>query len=108
MESLKVLSVRTIANKPRRRHAKLARDPGAALGHQQVEVHFQPQYELRSGRACGVEALARWPGLDGTLTPPSLFIPVAERAGMIAAIGVSVLYQACSIVAEWTEMAPPA
>jgi EAL domain-containing protein (putative c-di-GMP-specific phosphodiesterase class I) len=79
---------------------------GDALDHQDIEVYFQPQYELRSGCASGVEALARWPRLDGALTPPSLFIPVAERYGMIAAIGVSVLYQACSTVGEWTELAP--
>jgi EAL domain-containing protein (putative c-di-GMP-specific phosphodiesterase class I) len=108
MESrLKVLTVRKVGSKPGRQHDELASDLGDALNHQDIEVYFQPQYELRSGRACGIEALARWPRLDGGATPPSLFIPVAERCGMIGAIGVSVLYQACSTVGEWTGIAPP-
>jgi EAL domain-containing protein (putative c-di-GMP-specific phosphodiesterase class I) len=95
-----------VGTKPGRQHNQLASDLGDALSHQDLEVYYQPQYELRSGRARGIEALARWPRLDGALTPPSLFIPVAERFGMIDAIGVSVLYQACSRVGEWTEFAP--
>jgi EAL domain-containing protein (putative c-di-GMP-specific phosphodiesterase class I) len=103
---LKVLTVRRVGSKPGRQHNQLASDLGDALDHQDIEVNFQLQYELRSGRACGLEALARWPRLDGEVTPPSMFIPVAERFGMIGAVGVSVLYQACRTVGEWTEIAP--
>jgi len=103
MESgLKVLSVKRFASRHNRPQAKLASDLGEAISQEDIAVHFQPQYELCSGRAVGVEALARWVRLDGRITPPSSFIPVAERFGMIGAIGVSVLYQACSTLCEWT------
>ena len=100
--SLKVLSVKRIASRHNRPQAKLASDLGEAISHDDIAVHFQPQYDLCSGRAVGVEALARWVRLDGRVTPPSSFIPVAERFGMIGAIGVSVLYQACATLCEWT------
>ena len=102
--SLKVLSVKKIASRHGRPQAKLASDLGEAISQEDIAVHFQPQYELCSGRAVGVEALARWVRLDGRVTPPSSFIPVAERFGMIGAIGVSVLYQACSTLSEWTPL----
>lgn len=103
MESgLKVVSVKKIASRHNRPQAELASDLGKAISQEDIAVHFQPQYELLSGHAVGVEALARWLRFDGEVTPPSLFIPVAERFGLIDAIGVSVLYQACTTLCEWT------
>ncbi len=63
-------------------------------------VH-QPIHALADGRIVGVEALARWS--DGTLgdVPPATFIPVAERAHLIVAIGEFVLEQACLEFAAW-------
>jgi EAL domain-containing protein (putative c-di-GMP-specific phosphodiesterase class I) len=79
-------------------------DLGDAIAAHRIIVHFQPQFESRSGRGCGVEALARWPRFDGRQTPPGTFIPVAERTGLIGAMGVSVLYQACSTLAAWSRL----
>jgi EAL domain-containing protein (putative c-di-GMP-specific phosphodiesterase class I) len=106
---LKVVSVKRIAGRPKRRRDKMAADLGDAIAGHRIDVHFQPQYELRTGRCCGVEALARWMQSNGSETPPSLFIPIAERFGMIGAIGVSVLYQSCATLIEWPEFAarPP-
>jgi EAL domain-containing protein (putative c-di-GMP-specific phosphodiesterase class I) len=106
---LKVVSVKKIAGTPKRQRNKLAVELGDAIAGHNIDVHFQPQFELRGGRCCGVEALARWMQSNGSETPPSLFIPIAERFGMIGAIGVSVLYRSCATLIEWSEFAarPP-
>jgi len=66
----------------------------AAIEQRQIGIALQPKVDLRSGALCGVEALARWTLADGGTVPPSTFIPLAEREGLIAALGEGVLEQA--------------
>jgi diguanylate cyclase (GGDEF)-like protein len=73
-----------------------------ATGRGEIEVHYQPQIDLRSGRAHGVEALARWRHPRHGLVSPAEFIPAAERTGAIHAIGEHVLRTACAQAAEWS------
>jgi EAL domain-containing protein (putative c-di-GMP-specific phosphodiesterase class I) len=94
---LRVVSVETVGKRANR---SIALDLGRAIARQEIEVYFQPQFEIATGHCCGVEALARWRGAHGE-TPPSTFIPIAEHVGLIGAIGVSVLYQSCIAVREW-------
>lgn len=61
-----------------------------------LAVWFQPQIELASGRLIGIEALLRWPGTNGFVQPPNVFIPLAEYSGLIVDIGLWVLDQACA------------
>ena len=61
-----------------------------------LALWFQPQIELASGRLIGIEALLRWPGTDGFVQPPQVFIPLAEYSGLIVDIGLWVLDQACA------------
>jgi EAL domain-containing protein (putative c-di-GMP-specific phosphodiesterase class I)/CheY-like chemotaxis protein len=72
-----------------------------ALRRHAIGVHYQPQFELESGRGCGVEALARWYLTSGEAVAPTVFIPAAERAGMIDALGARVLKIACDAAASW-------
>ncbi len=72
-----------------------------AILHHELILHYQPQFEMRSGRACGVEALTRWFRSDGETIAPSLFIPLAEQTGLIAALGGWVLQEACNTVSAW-------
>ena len=58
-------------------------------------VHYQPIVDLNDGRMVSVEALARWRHPDGDVIPPSVFIPIAERTGLIIPIGARVLNEAC-------------
>lgn len=58
---------------------------------EQFRVNYQPQYELRTGRVIGVEALVRWNHATHGEISPSEFIPVAERSGAIFAITRSVI-----------------
>jgi diguanylate cyclase (GGDEF)-like protein len=64
-------------------------------------VHYQPIVELKDGRMVSVEALARWRHPDGDVIPPSVFIPIAERTGLIIPIGARVLNEACQRLASW-------
>ena len=57
-------------------------------------MHVQPQVD-RAGRIIGGELLMRWPRADGTMVPPSVFIPAAEESGLMPALGAWALRQAC-------------
>jgi len=77
-----------------------------ALHQEQFVVEFQPVVDLRTGACMAAEALVRWRTADGTLLPPSEFIPVAEERGLIAAIGERVLTEAAHWAARWREEVP--
>lgn len=66
-----------------------------ALWREEIEVAYQPIVNLSSGRVEVVEALARWQHSTLGMIPPSVFIPIAEEAGLIADLGVLVLAKAC-------------
>ena len=62
-----------------------------ALPQNQIELHFQPIVDLRTGRTIKAEGLARWRHPTRGFIPPSLFIPLAEETGMIHQLGQAVL-----------------
>jgi diguanylate cyclase (GGDEF)-like protein len=72
-----------------------------AVQRQELSLFFQPQYEIRSGEICGVEALARW-FQDGSTVSPSVFIPLAEQTGIIDDLGCWALRAGCLAAAEWS------
>ena len=72
-----------------------------AIERQEFTLHYQPQLDLRSGRIVGVEALLRWNRPDGSLVPPSIFVPVLESSGMIGTVGEWVLREACGQNRRW-------
>jgi EAL domain-containing protein (putative c-di-GMP-specific phosphodiesterase class I) len=73
-------------------------DLAAAIQRHALSLKFQPQFDLRTGAGVGVEALARWTLPGGKSVAPSVFIPIAERTGMIHALGAWVLEAACAAV----------
>lgn len=72
-----------------------------ALHRNALSVQYQPQFELHTGRGCGVEALARWTLINGQIVAPSVFIPLAEHFGMIQALGKWALKSACETAHVW-------
>ena len=77
-----------------------------AVGAGELVVHYQPIFDARTGAPVGVEALVRWDRPGVGLVPPDRFIPIAEEAGFIVAIGRWVLEQACLQVAAWRLLDP--
>ena len=72
-----------------------------ALARGELEVHYQPFVSVTNERICGFEALIRWRHPERGLLPPSEFIPIAEEAGFIGALGEWVLRKACEDAATW-------
>jgi diguanylate cyclase (GGDEF)-like protein/PAS domain S-box-containing protein len=69
-------------------------------------VHYQPIYELQSGRITALEALVRWLHPERGPLGPQSFIPFAEEAGLIDEIGEHVLETACEEARRWSGLVP--
>lgn len=78
-----------------------------ALQEELLQLHYQPQVDLRSGKVTGVEALLRWNDPVLGQVSPARFIPVAESTGLILALGDWVLETACRQQAEWAAQGVP-
>lgn len=75
-----------------------------ALVNDEFKVHFQPLVDAKDKRVVAVEALLRWQRADGKMVEPSAFIPAAEESGLINAIGLLVLRQACTDAIDWRDI----
>ncbi|MNM64019.1 putative membrane protein YjcC [compost metagenome] len=84
-----------------RRRLSMRGELGIAIRRRELYLHYQPIIELDTGICVGAEALVRWQRPDGTQVRPDLFIPLAEEAGMIAAITDLVIE---NVVADMREL----
>ncbi|WP_159870344.1 MULTISPECIES: bifunctional diguanylate cyclase/phosphodiesterase [unclassified Raoultella] len=73
-----------------------------ALDNGEFRVYYQPIADTMSGEIYGYEALVRWFHPVRGMVPPTLFIPVAEKIGMINPLGEWVLKTACEEAASWS------
>ena len=74
-----------------------------AIRTNQLEVHYQPKVELKSGRCRGVEALLRWTLPDHGVIPPPVVVQVAEGNGLIGALTEWVLNTTLRHQSEWKQ-----
>jgi diguanylate cyclase (GGDEF)-like protein len=81
----------------------LETDLRRAIEGGELLLHYQPQIDTRTGLITGTEALARWNHPDHGWIGPNIFIPIAERTGMIVALGEWVLQTACRQAVEWRD-----
>ncbi len=82
----------------------LARDLADALQPgvgDQLQLYFQPQVDMPSGRVVGAEALLRWRHPFRGPIAPDQFLGLAEERGLMPAVGAWVLSQACRQLADW-------
>ena len=79
----------------------LEQDLRRALAQNELEVYYQPQVSLASGKVIAVEALLRWNHTSLGLVLPDKFISVAEETGLIVSIGNWVLEQSCHQILAW-------
>lgn len=76
-----------------------------AVERNEFIIHYQPQYDIRSGDVVGLEALVRWAHPDKGLLYPGEFIPIAEETGTIMQVSEWVLEQACRQSRLWNRSA---
>ncbi|MEM7325015.1 MAG: EAL domain-containing protein [Actinomycetota bacterium] len=85
-----------------RQQLALAGDLRRSMADELV-VYYQPKVDLSSDRVCGVEALVRWQHPELGLLGPDVFIPLAERGGMMQELTVVVIEQALAQLRRWLD-----
>ncbi|SDN60297.1 EAL domain-containing protein [Alkalicoccus daliensis] len=74
-----------------------------ALELRSFELFYQPQVDLKNQQVVGAEALLRWHDKELGTLPPDVFIPIAEKSGLIIQIGDWVLEEACREAKTWAD-----
>ena len=86
-----------------RDQAELLHDLRHAVANGELELYYQPKLRANGLRVTSAEALLRWHHPVRGLVSPDVFIPIAERYGLIRAIGHWVIEEACRQAAEWRD-----
>ncbi|ARS48827.1 histidine kinase [Ectopseudomonas mendocina] len=86
-----------------RQQLQLLHDLRAALERGEFLLYYQPKFATGSERMIGAEALLRWQHPQQGLLTPDRFIGLAEKTGLIIAIGDWVLNEACRQMRLWYE-----
>ncbi|MFD2613978.1 bifunctional diguanylate cyclase/phosphodiesterase [Paenibacillus gansuensis] len=74
-----------------------------ARKNDELQLHYQPKWNLESDRMTGVEALLRWNNPELGSVSPAEFIPIAESTGLINELGEWIMRTACRHYRSWQE-----
>jgi diguanylate cyclase (GGDEF)-like protein len=74
-----------------------------AVAEDQLHLHYQPKFSLKTNQMVGVEALLRWCDVEYGDIPPTRFIEIAEDSGLIIELGSWVMRAACRQIKKWQE-----
>jgi diguanylate cyclase (GGDEF)-like protein len=72
-----------------------------ALDSDELELRLQPQFSCDTLEVTGFEALTRWRHPTRGMLSPAVFIPIAERSGLINPLGLWAIEQACKAAITW-------
>lgn len=81
----------------------IAKRLARAMETDELQLYYQPQINLATGKLIGAEALLRWNDSVLGFVSPAEFIPIAEERGMISPLGDWVLKRACRQLQEWAD-----
>ena len=81
---------------------RLESDIRAGLKNGEFRPFYQPKVDIRSGKVCGAEALARW-NRKGQYAKPDIFIPVMEENDAICLLDFCILTSVCNDIAGWLQ-----
>jgi diguanylate cyclase (GGDEF)-like protein len=82
----------------------IKREVASALAARGFDVHYQPIVKADGGTITGVEALLRWSHPTRGMIPPSVFVPIAEEAGLMDRLGEFVLRRAIADAGRWVDI----
>jgi EAL domain-containing protein (putative c-di-GMP-specific phosphodiesterase class I) len=99
-----VIVFNEVLDRRTRRRQDLELRLSGAIDDNEFELFFQPEFDLRTRRITGVEALVRWNHPERGLLSASEFISVVEETNRSRRLGRWVIEQACIQLASWTEL----
>jgi diguanylate cyclase (GGDEF)-like protein len=88
----------------KRDQLELLQDLRRAVSLKQLELYYQPKIHAPSGEITGAEALLRWNHPTRGMVSPGVFIPMAERYGLITQLGSWVIDEACRQARAWRDL----
>ena len=74
-----------------------------AFKNREFLIHYQPYFDIKTGKIKGMEALARWNSPDAGFIPPVKFIPLLEKMGLIRRFEEFLIDKICGNLNEWKE-----